>query len=99
MSVVKFLQDFQGRETNEVFYRLGQEADLPDYMVSILVRDGRAELVKATVPYPPVSDEFLNTITDEPHFAEEPKQEEAQPVENVTTTETFAPKRSKRGKK
>jgi hypothetical protein len=46
MPKVKFLQDFQGKETGEIFYKLGQVADLPDHMTAILVADRRAELVK-----------------------------------------------------
>jgi hypothetical protein len=46
MPKVKFLQDFQGKETGEIFYKQGQVADLPDHMTAILVADRRAELVK-----------------------------------------------------
>ena len=46
---VKFLQDFQGSETREVFYRKGQEADLPDSIAQRLVTDRRAEQVAPVV--------------------------------------------------
>lgn len=46
MQKVKFLQDFQGRETKEVFYKAGQVADLSDELIDQLVKDKRVELVK-----------------------------------------------------
>lgn len=42
---VKFLQDFQGSETNNVFYLKGSEHELPDNIAERLVQDGRAEFV------------------------------------------------------
>jgi hypothetical protein len=44
---VKFLQDFQGVETNGVFYAKDSEHELPDNVASRLVDDGRAEYVAA----------------------------------------------------
>ena len=41
---VKFLRDFQGKETRERFYRKNEVADLPDSMASQLVAD------KAAIP-------------------------------------------------
>jgi hypothetical protein len=129
MPKVKFLQDFQGRETGEVFYKLGQEATLPDHMTAVLIADRRAELVKEA-DKPIVFDntyglvtvtsfEDVTTTTPAPEYSEpdifvEPQAEEIQvaamedflkleekdePIEDVTTTETIKPKRSKRGKK
>jgi hypothetical protein len=106
MPKVKFLQDFQGRETGEVFYKLGQEATLPDHMTAVLIADRRAELVKDTsapVVYENVTD--VETVTPAPEYTEpdifvEPQQEETpEVIEDVITTETIKPKRSKRGKK
>lgn len=47
---VKFLQDFRGKETNEVFYTQGQEAEFPDHVAELLVKDGRVEIVAAPMP-------------------------------------------------
>lgn len=46
--LVEFLQDFQGRETKEVFYKQGQQVDLPENMASVLQRDGRVRIVAGT---------------------------------------------------
>jgi hypothetical protein len=106
MPKVKFLQDFQGRETGEVFYKLGQEATLPDHMTAVLIADHRAELVKeADKPVVFNNTYGLVTATPAPEYAEpdifvEPEQEETpEVIEDVITTETIKPKRSKRGKK
>jgi hypothetical protein len=104
MPKVKFLQDFQGKETNEIFYKLGQVADLPDHMTAVLVADRRAEVVKeedAPVVFVDAAD---MTITDIPIYSEpdifvEPQEEKPEAIEDVATTETITPKRSKRGKK
>jgi hypothetical protein len=108
MPKVKFLQDFQGKETGEIFYKLGQVADLPDHMTAILVADRRAELVKgitldiefendpiATAETAPAVTDM--TITDTPIYSEPDIAVET--IEDVTTTEKVQPKRSKRGKK
>ena len=39
---LKFLQDFQGRETKEIFYVKGQEVDFDAETAAVLVRDNRA---------------------------------------------------------
>lgn len=39
---LKFLQDFQGRETHNIFYVKGQEVELDVETASVLVRDNRA---------------------------------------------------------
>lgn len=49
MTIIKFVQDFRGRETNEAFYKSGDEVDLPDGVATRLVNDGRAEFVKVEV--------------------------------------------------
>ena len=106
MPRVKFLQDFQGRETAEVFYRLGQEVDLPDHVAARLIADRRAELVQAEPvveePAAIATSHFYGPVyvgATEPHFADEPQAKEPEPVEDVITTETIKPKRGKRGKK
>ena len=45
MSKVRFLQDFQGKETREVFYKKDQVVEIDDNLVDRLVSDGRAERV------------------------------------------------------
>ena len=45
MKKVRFLQDFQGRETNERFFLKDSEIDLDDHMASVLVKEKRAEYV------------------------------------------------------
>lgn len=47
---VKFLQDFQGVETGEVFYLRGQVINLPDTQAERLLRDERVALMPAEVP-------------------------------------------------
>lgn len=42
---IKFLQDFRGRETNEMYYLKDTIVELPDHMADRLVADGRAEYV------------------------------------------------------
>jgi hypothetical protein len=115
MPKVKFLQDFQGRETSEIFYKLGQVADLPDHMTAILVADRRAELVKED-DAPVFVDAIDMTMTDAPIYSEpdifvEPQaeeDEEAPQVVEINHSEDggkawvnveLKPKRSKRGKK
>lgn len=46
MPKVKFLQDFQGVETREVFYQKGQVVNIPDDLIDRLVNDKRVELLK-----------------------------------------------------
>ncbi len=45
MQKVKFLQDFQGRETREVFYPKDAIVELDDGMAEQLIKDGRAVAV------------------------------------------------------
>lgn len=45
MTKVKFFNDFQGVETNNVFYPAG-EHDVPESVASRVVKDGRAEFVR-----------------------------------------------------
>jgi len=60
MSKVKFLQDFQGVETNNVFYLRGQVVDVSEGVASRCVADGRAENttedLTAPEPAAPASD-------------------------------------------
>lgn len=102
MPKVKFLQDFQGKETREVFYKQGQEVELPDHVVSQLVKDGRAELVKNE---PLTVEEFLTpeiheNVTNVETVVVEPETitDETGIEQPITHTEQ-APKRSKRGRK
>lgn len=39
---IKFLQDFQGRETKNIFYVKGQEVELDVETADLLVRENRA---------------------------------------------------------
>jgi hypothetical protein len=48
--LVKFLNDFRGRETGEVFYCAGEVADVNVEMAERLVNQGRAELLSAELP-------------------------------------------------
>lgn len=69
---IKFLQDFQGKETNEVFYKKDQIADLPDFMVGILVKENRAVYIA----------HGTSNAENTPQFEEVPPVE-IPPVENV----------------
>ena len=42
---VKFLQDFQGRETHNIFYRLGEIVELERETAVLLIHDKRCEEV------------------------------------------------------
>lgn len=55
---VKFLQDFQGRETREVFYKQGQVVELEDHIAQQLLADRRVELL----PKPETVKEFLEPV-------------------------------------
>lgn len=75
---VKFLQDFQGRETKEVFYRQGQEAELSDSVAQRLIADRRVVLVHAPEPvvFENVTGVEIQYFDNEPQFenaAEPPK--------------------------
>lgn len=87
MTKVKFLQDFQGVETKNVFYLKDQVVELDDETSSRVVKDGRAEYV---VGHGTAS--FENTPQFEESPAFEPLPEE-QP-EAVMTSKHF-----KRGRK
>jgi len=49
--LVRFLQDYRGKLSDEVFYRAGDEADLSS--AKALVDAGRAEFVEAPDEKPP----------------------------------------------
>jgi hypothetical protein len=95
MPKVKFLQDFQGKETREVFYKFGQEVELPDHMTAVLIADRRVELVREEDAPAYYETGTGDVVYAEPDIFVEPQAEE---IQDVTTTES-APKRSKRGKK
>jgi hypothetical protein len=42
MPKIKFLQDFRGTETNEVFYKKDEVVDVSENTAERLVKDGRA---------------------------------------------------------
>ena len=42
---VKFLQDFQGKETREQFYKKDAVVEIADELLDRLITDGRVELV------------------------------------------------------
>lgn len=103
MPKVKFLQDFQGKETKEVFYKQGQEVELPDNLTSQLLKDQRVELVKEVV----TAEEFVKpvvfeNVTDVHKEVEienavtviEPEQQ----AEEIMSTKTHAP-RARKGRK
>jgi hypothetical protein len=103
---VRFLQDFQGRETREVFYKQGQEVELPDHIAESLLADRRVELVD--FPEPKTVKEFLTpvefeNVTDvrkevEVENAVKPVYHDSEPqFENVA--EPPKPTKKQRGKK
>ena len=49
MSKVRFLQDFQGKETREQFHKQGEEVEIDDSLIDQLVTDGRVEVIAAPV--------------------------------------------------
>lgn len=69
---VRFLQDFQGKETKELFYKQGQEIELPDHVAQLLVTDRRAELVD--YPKPTTPEEFVKPVVFENVTAVESEQ-------------------------
>jgi hypothetical protein len=81
---VKFIQDFQGVETGEVFYHNGQEVDLPDNQADRLLRDKRVGLLR---PEEPKAEE------PQPEPAAEPASEPVQ------TKSPETPKRARRATK
>lgn len=50
MAKVKFLQDFRGRETREVFYVKDQIVEIDDDTAQVLIADGRAKAVLSIIP-------------------------------------------------
>ena len=52
MQKVKFLQDFQGRETNEAFYSKDQVVELEGGIAERLIEDGRAVATSEDVATP-----------------------------------------------
>ena len=85
MKKVKFLQDFQGVETRNVFYEKDVEIVLEDGIADRVVEDGRAVYVINVVPHDNIQ-QFENAA-EPPTYAE--------PV--VSDTEAFV-KARKRGK-
>lgn len=74
MPTIRFLQDFQGVETNGVFYERGQVADVPDGVASRCVADKRAERVsepKQVVEVEKVETVDVRTYTDDPEVKQE----------------------------
>lgn len=75
MPKVKFLRDFQGKATREVFYKKGQEVELDDSLIGAVVAEGAAEYVRATL-IENVTGVELQYFDNEPQFenaAEPPK--------------------------
>lgn len=52
---IKFLTDFRGIETHEIFYQYGEVVDFDPETAARLVHDGRAELIEPE-PAPAVED-------------------------------------------
>lgn len=73
MKKVRFLQDFQGRETNERFFLKDSEVELEEYMADLLVKEKRAE--------------YVLTIGANP--ANEPQFEEAAPLQEEIPVKSF----------
>ena len=71
MKKVKFLKDFQGRETNERFFLKDTEVELEDHMADLLVKEKRAEFIVSVGANP----------ANEPQFEEVPPMQEETPVE------------------
>lgn len=69
---IKFLQDFQGKETGEVFYKKDQVAELSDFMADRLVKELRAVYIA----------HGTTNAENAPQFEEVPPAE-IPPVENV----------------
>ena len=95
MPKIKFLQDFQGKETKEIFYKQGQEVELDDNLTSRLVQEGRAEYVQASAPI-----HYGAQVTEEPRDDEVIFEELTFEVEEVPPDPEPEPKpKAKRGKK
>jgi len=93
MTTVRFLQDFQGVETNGVFYKHGEVVDVPSNVASRCVADKRAELVVAPkieteeAPGTPVT-ESAYIVTKEPERLPDVVVDEPAPVMTSTTHAT-----------
>ena len=95
---IKFLQDFQGTETNNIFYLRGQVVDVPEGVASRCILDERAVRAEgdelqaiyeeAVTEEKPVIDEV---VADEPI--------EGEPIMTSATNGTDAPSTGKRGRK
>lgn len=95
---VKFLQDFQGKETREVFYKQGQEAELPDHLAEQLLADRRVELVN--YPKPTTPEEFLKPVVFENVTGVETEEVTFEELkEEVAEVQPDPKPKSKRGKK
>jgi hypothetical protein len=65
MPKVRFLQDFRGKETREVFYLKGQEVELDGGMAERLLADRRVELVaKMETPADFLEPVVFENVTD-----------------------------------
>lgn len=82
MTKVKFFNDFQGVETNNVFYPAGIH-DVPEHVADRVVKDKRAEYV-----------EGRGTVSHE----NTPQIEEVPVVENDPTEPVMTSRKFKRGK-
>lgn len=102
---VKFLQDFQGRETREVFYKQGEVVELGDATADLLLKYGRVELVKDAPHYGGQTDPELKPRDDEVIYKEVQADNAVKPVyhDNEPQFENAAeppkPAARKRGKK
>ena len=47
---VKFLQDFRGRETDELFYKVGDVGEVEEIWLERLVQDKRVKVVPVRAP-------------------------------------------------
>lgn len=50
MTKVRFIQDFRGVETDEVYYKAGEFADVDDAWLERLIQDKRAVIVDEPKP-------------------------------------------------
>lgn len=73
MKKVRFLQDFQGRETDNRFFLKDSEPELEDHMADLLVKEGRAEFVLSFGANPANEPQFEEV----PPLKEEVKESEA----------------------
>ena len=66
---VRFLVDFRGKLTNEVFYTAGSEADINISAATLLVEEERAVMVEQVEEMPVT----VETETTEPATEDKPK--------------------------